>query len=139
MGHHEYDCTNASADIRDKHMASHKKDLDAMRGSKVGTQHAAVEEEELSVASITLEDDGIPSREEILKAMGYQGMNVTLSKAESDGAYEGILNRIGMSNQFSLGLDKSKPGRLKLCYWKLYLDSYATYHLVFTEWFLENI
>ena len=69
-------------------MASRKKDLDAKRGSKAGTQHAAVEEEELSVASITLEDDGMPSREEMLKAMGYQGMNVALSDAESDGEWK---------------------------------------------------
>ena len=102
-------------EIRDKHMASRKKELDANRSSKVGTQHAAVEEEELSVASITLEDNGMPSREEMIKAMGYQGMNVALSEAESDGKYKDILNGIGMSNQFSMGSDKSKPARLKLC------------------------
>ena len=98
-----------------------------------------MEEEELSVTSITLEDDGIPSREEMRKVMGYQGMNVALNEAESDGEYEDILNGIGMSNQFSMGSDKSKPARLKLCDWKLYLDSCATYHLVFAEWCLKNI
>ena len=75
----------------------------------------------------------------MLKVVGYQGMNIALSEAESDGKYKGILNGIGMSNQFSMGPDKSKPARLKLCNWKLYLDSCATYHLVFTEWCLENI
>ena len=53
-------------------MASRKKDLGAKRAPKIGTQHAAVEEEELSVASIILEDNGMPSREEMLKVMRYQ-------------------------------------------------------------------
>ena len=37
------------------------------------------------------------------------------------------------------GLGKSKPARLKLCDWKLYLDSCATYHSVFAYWCLNNI
>ena len=49
MGHHGFDCRSVFVEIRDKHMASRKKNLDAKRASKVGTQHAAVEEEELSV------------------------------------------------------------------------------------------
>jgi hypothetical protein len=80
MGHHAPDCRSVSVEIREKHMASVKKNLDAKRSSKAGTQHAAVEEEELSVASITLEDDGMPSREEMLKVMGYQGMNIACVK-----------------------------------------------------------
>ena len=55
----------------------------------------------------------------MLKMMGYQGMNVALSKAESDNKYEDTLNGIGMSNQFSMVSDKSMPARLKLCNWKL--------------------
>ena len=106
-------------------MASCKKDLDAKRAPKIGTQYAAVEEEGASVVLIVLEDDGMLTREDMLKAMGYQGMNIALSKTESDGEYEHILNGIGMSNQFSMGSDKSKPTRLKLCDWKLYLDSCA--------------
>ena len=90
-------------EIRDKHMASHKKDLDAKWASKIGTQHVAIEEEEISFPLIVLEDDRMPSREEMLKVMGYQWMNAALSKAESDGEYEGILNGIGMSNQCSMG------------------------------------
>jgi hypothetical protein len=119
-------------------MASVKKNLDAKRSSKAGTQHAAVEEEELSVASITLEDDGMTSREEMLKAMGYQGMNFALREVESDNEYEDLLNGIGLSGQYSMGSEKPKPARLKLCDWKLYLDSCATYHSVFAEWCLEN-
>ena len=34
---------------------------------------------------------------------------------------------------------KSKSKCLKLCVWKLYLDSCATYHSVFAEWYLKNI
>ena len=139
MGHQGHGCRSVSTKIWDKHMAIRKKDHDARWASKVRTKHAAVEEEELSVASITLEDDGMPSREEMFKAMCYQGMNVALSEEESDGKYEDILNGIGMSNHFSMGSDKWKPARLKLYNWKLYLDSCATYHSVFAEWYLKNI
>ena len=109
MGHHGYDCRSVPTEIRDKHMASHKKDIDVKRAPKVGTQHAAVEEDEAYVASIALEDNRMPTREKIGRVMGYQEMNIALSKAESDGKYKGILNGIGMSNQFSMGPDKSNP------------------------------
>ena len=49
-------------EIRVKHMASLRKDLDAKQAPKIGTQYAAVEEKEVSVASIVLEDGGMPSR-----------------------------------------------------------------------------
>ena len=119
-------------------MARRKKDLDTEQAPKVGTQHAAVEEEGASVASIVLEDNRIPSRG-VFKVMSYQGMNIALSEAESNDEYKSILNRIGMPNQFSMGLDKSKHARLKLWDWKLHLDSCATYHSVFAEWCFENI
>ena len=37
MGHHSYNCSSVSTKIRDKHMASRKKDLDEKQVSKVGT------------------------------------------------------------------------------------------------------
>ena len=89
-----------------------------------------------SVTSISLEANGMPSREELLKSRGYQGMNIALGDAESYGEYKGILNGIGMFNQDS---DKLKPVCLKLCDWKLYLDSCATYHSVLADWCLNNI
>ena len=70
------------------HIVGCMKDIDSKRAPKVGTQHATVEEEEISVASIDLEDDVMPSREEMLKVMGYQETNVALSKAEIDGEYK---------------------------------------------------
>ena len=69
IGHNGYDCTNVSIEIRDKHMANRKKDLDTKLAPKVGTQHAAMEEEEISVVLIVLEDNGMPSREEILNRL----------------------------------------------------------------------
>ena len=77
-----------------------------------------------------------PQGEELLKSLGYQGINIALSDVESDDEYKGILNGIGMFNQ---GSGKSKPARLKLCNWKLYLASCATYHLVFADWCLNNV
>ena len=57
------------------------------------------DEDNKSVASISFNADGMPSREELLKLMGYQGISVALCDAESDGEYKCILNRIGMFNQ----------------------------------------
>ena len=73
MGHHGLDCRSVPVEIRYKHMASHKKNHDTKRASKIGTQHAAVEEEEFSVASTTLEDNRMPSREEILNSLTGTG------------------------------------------------------------------
>ena len=78
----------------------------------------------------------MPSRKELLKSLGYQAMNIDLSNAESDGEYKGILNIIDMFNQ---GLGKLKPAHIKLCNWKFYLDSCATYHLIFTDWCLNSL
>ena len=60
MGHHGYAYNNVSVKIRDKHISRCKEDLDAKRAPKIGTQHAAVEEEEISVVSIFLEDHVFP-------------------------------------------------------------------------------
>ena len=123
-------------------MAKHKKELNkklATQTPRAGTQNAAVKEDDedtKSVASISLKANGMPSSDELLKLMGYQGINIDLGDIESDGKYKGILNGIGMSNQ---GLSKSKPVRLKLCNSKLYIDSCATHHSVFADWCLNNV
>ena len=123
-------------------MAKCKKELNEKLDTqtpRAGTQNAAVQENNeitKSIASISLEVDGMPSREELLELLGYQWLNIALVGAESDGDYKGTLNRIGMFNQ---DLGESKHVRLKLCDWKLYLDSYVMYHLVFADWCLNDI
>ena len=75
----------------------------------------------------------MPSRADLLKDLGYQGMNVDTA---SDDEFTNIIDGIGMFNE---GLGKLRSPRLKLCDWKLYLDSCATYHSVFADWCLSNI
>ena len=123
-------------------MARHKKELEkklATQTPRVGTQNATVQRDDKdtkSVTSISPKANGIPSREELLKLLGYQGMNIALGNAKSNGEYEGILKIISMFNQ---GPDKSKPAPLRLCNWKLYLDSCTTYQSVFAGWCLNNV
>ena len=127
------------AQFRDSHMAKRKKETaDKVGAAKVGTQHAVVQDDDedlKSVASINLEANGMPSRANLLKLLGHQGMNFA-SNTPSDDGYVNIINRIGLLNQ---GLVKLKPACLKLCDWKFYLDSCATYHSVFATWCLKNI
>ena len=127
--------------MRNHHIAKRKKKLDKKVGTpRAGTQNAAVQEDNEDTKSVTLfglKADVMPSRDELLKSLSYQGMNIALNDAESDGEYEGILNGIGMLNQ---GSSKSNQARLKLCNWKLYnLDSCAMYHSLFADWCLDNV
>ena len=49
IGHHGHDCMNVTSDVRDPHMAKHKKEPDEkldVQSPKVGTQNAAVQEED---------------------------------------------------------------------------------------------
>ena len=70
--------------------------------TKAGTQHAAVKDDnDDSVTSINLETDGMPSGADLLKALGYQGMNIG-SDSQSDDECDNIINEIGMLHQ---GLD----------------------------------
>ena len=103
--------------MRDSQMAKRKKGLNeklAVQSLKVGTQNADMQEEDDDlnyVASIGLEADGMPSRDELLKSLGYKGMNIA-SHTQSDGKYDDIINGIGM---FNWGSGLKKPARLKLC------------------------
>ena len=129
-----------TSEVRDRHIAKCKEELEEkVQTPRAGMKNAAVKEDNedsKSIALIDLKAIGMPSREELLKSLGYQGMNIVLGNAESDGGYKGILSRIGMLSQ---GPCKSKQARLKLYDWKLYLDSCATYHTVFTKWCLDNV
>ena len=71
-------------------MAKHKNELKkklAAQTPRAGTQNAAVQDDyqdTKSVASTILKADGMPSREELLKSLGYQETNIDLGDAESD-------------------------------------------------------
>ena len=133
-GHHGHDCRSVTESVRDSHLTKRKKEVaDKISASKVGTQHAAVKNDDDSVASISLEADEMPSRADLLKDLGYQGMNVDTT---SDDKFANVIDGIGMFNE---GSGKPKSPRLKLCDWKLYLDSCATYHSVFADWCLRNV
>ena len=172
-GHHGHQCTSVTPGVRDQHIARRTKEFKdkfqsrdvpksdtSTYASKVGTQHAVVQEAEDdvdSVGSIELDSDGMPSRAEFLKSFGYQGMNIG-NEPPSNDEYESLLEGIGLLNQgsnskcypkeshprkavtFSSPKAKPRSGRsLKLDDWKLYLDSCATYHSCFADWCLDNV
>ena len=80
-------------------MTKRKKGLNkklATQSPRVGTKNAAVQEEDENlnyVASISLEADEMPSRDEVLKSLGYQGINID-SDTPSDGEYDDNINGI---------------------------------------------
>ena len=80
-------------------MTKRKKGLNkklATQSPRVGTKNEAVQEEDENlkyVASISLEADGMPSRDEVLKSLGYQGINID-SDTPSDGEYDDNINGI---------------------------------------------
>ena len=99
-------------------MAKHKKELNkklATQTLRAGTQNAAVQEDDKDtkyVTSISLETDGMLSRKELLKSVGYQGMTIPLGDAESNGKYKGILNRIGKTCTSQVGQPEIVPRQL---------------------------
>ncbi len=69
-------------EIKERHLAEWHRNQ-SKKSAKSGTAHAAVKEsgdesEEESVASLDLEKYGMPTREELLKNMGYTNLNVSL-------------------------------------------------------------
>ena len=74
--------------MRERHIAKRKKELDKkVQNSRKETQNAAVQgdnDDTRSVKLIGLKADGMPSREDLLKSLGYQGVNIDLGDAESD-------------------------------------------------------
>ena len=94
-------------------MVKRKKELDRKLAAQThieGNHNADVQdnnEDTKSVALTSLEVNGMPSMEELLKSLSYQGMNIALGNAKSDGEYKGVLNGIGTFNQ---GSGRSKPG-----------------------------
>ena len=111
--------------------------------------------------AIVLESDGIPTREEMLKTMGYVGVGVCLNvMSYQDQDNDGNNIKFGFAspgatqhpietlyNKKEVVFERTpKPGvrvprlsNVTLCEWKLYLDSCATYHSKFVDWCLENV
>ena len=161
-GHKMYQCDEVTPKDRERHIADQKKNFMSKvsaakkSGSKVGTQHTAVEadDDDDSVATINLGADGKPTYELFLKECGFNGMNLagevvgevaaddeSVASASSKQSYADALRGHQYDiDMFNGGSEEPKAKeRLRLSEHKLFLDSCATYHSVFVEWCLKNV
>jgi len=139
-GHYGRDCKTVTPEARAQHLAERVKGYKKKEEMKpkVGTQHTTVDaddEDTKSVPEITLESDGFPSRDCMLSAMGYTGMNLSEVPTD-DRSYIGALTGVGF---LTPGEASTKTKRLKLSPTKLFLDSCATYHSGYVDWLMKNV
>jgi len=111
---------------------------------------ADVDDDELSFGSLVLEEDGRPSKEDLISLLtdddGYAGMHVNAPADDHPLIGIGCLQKGRTVDKKSVKFAKSAlGGRIKtkakftLDGWKLYLDSCASYHSCISEWALRDI